>query len=193
MIDHESIADRSQIDPLARMINASSSNMLCTPCTCAADPLTFVTSGGYRALQRCNLRTARQPLRSVSVEAPPVGASSRSSDPMIQWKHSRTITGRKRPYYRSGSWSRVRRSYLRINSTCEACGRRYHLIAHHIIPSAVDPSLLLIPSNLITLCDPGTHDRGCHLSIGHLGNFNTYNPHVREDAANQLARLSGAR
>ena len=48
---------------------------------------------------------------------------------------------------------------------------------HHIIPRHVAPSLVLNPSNLITLC----RKYGCHLRCGHFGNYRKYwNPDIRK-------------
>lgn len=87
---------------------------------------------------------------------------------------------------RSGQWPTVRKHYLAVHPTCEACGARTDLNVHHVMPFHLDPSKELDPANLITLC------RGCHLRIGHACdsdgrvNWSCSNPNVREDARKHL-------
>lgn len=91
---------------------------------------------------------------------------------------------------RSSQWAKVRAAYLTKHPKCEACGGREGLQVHHVIPFAKDGngdededgiSNELDEDNLITLCTGDTLN--CHLWLGHAGNFKTYNPCVREDAA----------
>jgi hypothetical protein len=81
---------------------------------------------------------------------------------------------------RSPEWSRVEHEHLAHEPACVACGYRGKgLQVHHIKPFHLHPQLELDPNNLMTLCEiPG---RDHHLLIGHLDNFESYNPHVRED------------
>ncbi len=80
---------------------------------------------------------------------------------------------------RSPSWPRVEREHLLREPACAACGHKRVLQVHHIKPFHLYPQLELDPSNLITLCEvPG---RDHHLLLGHLGNWEAYNPHVRND------------
>lgn len=78
---------------------------------------------------------------------------------------------------RSGKWSEVRRDFLKLHPTCEACGVESDLNVHHIKPFNQFPELELEPTNLITLC------RKHHFEVGHLGNWKSANATVREDAA----------
>lgn len=87
---------------------------------------------------------------------------------------------------RSKKWPEVRNAHLKKHPTCAACGRKKKLEVHHVVPFQVDPSLELEESNLITLC---SHATECHLSIGHLGSFHSYNSTVREDSAAFLAKV----
>ena len=82
---------------------------------------------------------------------------------------------------RDPRWQSVREAHLRLNPTCAACGGTEKLSVHHIRPFALNPSLEIEPSNLITLCD-----YGCHFTIGHLGDWKRENPSVVEDAAAAL-------
>jgi hypothetical protein len=52
------------------------------------------------------------------------------------------------------------------------------------MPFHDQPSMELDPKNLITLCMGKTE---CHLTIGHGGSFEQYNPNVARDAADVLA------
>lgn len=84
---------------------------------------------------------------------------------------------------RSGRWSIVRAAYLHDHPTCEACGKANDLTVHHVTPFHVDQTRELDPTNFITLCHT------CHLVFGHLGNYQSYNPNVREDAAAYLLKV----
>lgn len=83
---------------------------------------------------------------------------------------------------RSSCWPATRAAYLKAHPKCEACGGREGLQVHHCIPfnTTDGKALECEPSNLITFCTGDTLN--CHLWIGHAGNFQTYNPNVREDA-----------
>lgn len=48
---------------------------------------------------------------------------------------------------------------------------------HHCDPVDWNPERELDDTNLLTLC------RRCHLFVGHLGLWSSYNPDVRQDAA----------
>ena len=82
---------------------------------------------------------------------------------------------------RSSKWPKVRAAHLRDESVCQVCGRKDRLEVHHIVPVHVDPTLELVLSNLLTLCNCG--HGGCHLLVGHLGLFASWNINVRTDAA----------
>jgi hypothetical protein len=84
---------------------------------------------------------------------------------------------------RSGRWPSVRKAYLAQHPTCEACGASGLMHVHHVLPVHLYPDRELDLDNLITLC------QRCHFELGHLGNYRSFNPHVREDAAQQLARV----
>lgn len=92
---------------------------------------------------------------------------------------------------RSSKWAKVRETHLKANPTCACCGGKEKLEVHHIQPFHLRPELELEPSNLITLCESGKHGLNCHLLMGHLGNWKTWNPFARIDAAAWRAKLSG--
>ncbi len=82
---------------------------------------------------------------------------------------------------RSPRWPAVRDAHLKREPSCRGCGSKIKLNVHHIIPVHVDPTQELVADNLITLCEqPGG---GCHLYIGHLRNWQSWNGSVRSDAA----------
>lgn len=63
---------------------------------------------------------------------------------------------------------------------CMACGHRGRgLQVHHIKPFHLHPNLELDPNNLITLCE--IKGREHHLLLGHLDDWESYNPNVRAD------------
>lgn len=83
---------------------------------------------------------------------------------------------------RSGSWPRVRRDFLKKNPRCVVCGGNKKLEAHHILPFHSHPELELDENNLITLCENKKEGIFCHLFVGHLGSFRSYNVQVIQDA-----------
>lgn len=78
---------------------------------------------------------------------------------------------------RSSKWSLLRRQHLIKQPNCQACGSSKNLHVHHIEPVHVNPDRELDPENLITLCS-----KYCHLSIGHLMDYKSWNNNVKEDA-----------
>lgn len=80
-------------------------------------------------------------------------------------------------FYRSPSWSQVRKTHLAQFPECSACGRKDNLEVHHIIPYQIDKSRELDPSNLITLCG-----KYCHFVFGHLMDWKSWNTNVIEDS-----------
>ena len=86
---------------------------------------------------------------------------------------------------RSGKWPAVRAAWLRVYSTCEACGGTKDLEVHHIVPFSQDKSKELDSTNFITLCN----HLHCHLQFGHLCDFKAHNPSVKADAFRQLDRV----
>jgi len=87
---------------------------------------------------------------------------------------------------RSPRWSGVRGAHLKRNPTCAACGTRDKLEVHHIHPFHLFQNLELEPSNLLTLCETGGN---CHIMLGHLKNWKSYNLGVRKDAEVLLQKI----
>ena len=84
---------------------------------------------------------------------------------------------------RASQWPKVRNAFMK-GKACSGCGLLESLECHHIIPFHVDRSLELAVDNLIALC------RICHFEIGHLRDWDSSNPHVIEDAAVYLSRIT---
>lgn len=82
---------------------------------------------------------------------------------------------------RSGKWAKVRAEHLRVKDKCSVCGGIKDLTVHHIKPFHLFPDLELDPTNLISLCE-GNPVLNCHLFVGHLGSFKSWNPDVVKDA-----------
>jgi 5-methylcytosine-specific restriction endonuclease McrA len=78
---------------------------------------------------------------------------------------------------RSPEWPNLRFAHIKKHPQCAACGTLKRNQVHHIIPVHLDPSQELNPENLITLCKGG-----CHLKLGHGGDYRAYNPNIRQDA-----------
>ena len=85
---------------------------------------------------------------------------------------------------RSSKWPAVRKAFVKSNPYCAACGTTKELEVHHIIPFHIDASRELDTANLLTLC------QDCHFYIGHLKDWNRYNPQVRDDALALFRRFS---
>ena len=86
--------------------------------------------------------------------------------------------GRLRYAVRSTRWRTVRKEFIKNNNSCAACGSTKDLEVHHVIPVHIDESKELDMDNLITLCS-----ESCHILFGHLMDFKSHNPTVREDCA----------
>jgi hypothetical protein len=85
---------------------------------------------------------------------------------------------------RSPSWNKVRNEHIRKYPKCAACGKTKNLEVHHIVPYKIDKTKELDINNLITLC--GDH---CHFVFGHLMDWKSYNPNIKEDAEQYLAKI----
>ena len=84
---------------------------------------------------------------------------------------------------RSDKWPEVRKAYLSNHGSCAACGGNVKLEVHHMRTFHLHPELELDPTNFITLCESGDNGLNCHLLVGHLGNFKSFNQNVVADAA----------
>jgi hypothetical protein len=80
---------------------------------------------------------------------------------------------------RSSLWPTIRDRYIKSNPKCAVCGSTKNVVAHHIIPFYINPNKELDETNLITLCEGKTLN--CHLLIGHLMCWKSYNKDVVED------------
>ncbi len=91
-----------------------------------------------------------------------------------------THIARTHGHERSSEWSRVAKEHRLREPACMACGYKGRkLQVHHIKPFHLHPQLELDPHNLITLCE--ARGREHHLLLGHLGAWESYNEHIRED------------
>ncbi|MGZ3772989.1 MAG: HNH endonuclease [Pseudobdellovibrionaceae bacterium] len=82
---------------------------------------------------------------------------------------------------RSPKWKAIRNAFLK-GKVCAVCGRKTKLEAHHIKPFHLFPRNELLISNLIALCENKNNGINCHLLVGHLGSFLSYNENVKADA-----------
>jgi 5-methylcytosine-specific restriction endonuclease McrA len=73
-------------------------------------------------------------------------------------------------------WDKLADLYRCYCPRCLVCGKVCRVDVHHIVPLHVDRSRGLDPTNLIGLC-PGT--AGCHLLVGHLGQWVKWNATLR--------------
>lgn len=90
---------------------------------------------------------------------------------------------------RSGRWPAARKKHLEEHPACEVCGGTEKLEVHHRRPFHLHPELELDPSNLITLCEANHGGVNCHLFVGHLGSFKSFNESVSEDAASWASKI----
>lgn len=84
---------------------------------------------------------------------------------------------------RSSHWPVVRAAYLKDHPACALCGGTEKLEVHHIRPFHVHPEFELDPTNFITLCEANKFGIDCHLMVGHLGSFKSWNENVIMDAS----------
>jgi hypothetical protein len=103
---------------------------------------------------------------------------------MIEWLKSWIRPQPVGQVVRSSRWASVRKEYLQRWNWCAACGRKNFLEVHHIIPVSQDKAQELVVDNLITLCRPT-----CHLLIGHLNDWSSWNPEVKSDSDHLLRRI----
>ena len=91
---------------------------------------------------------------------------------------------------RSGRWPGVRAQHLKKHPRCEVCGGIKKLNVHHKKPFWIFPELELDPGNLFTLCE-GSRKINCHLIVGHLLSYLSFNPAVDEDARTWREKILG--
>lgn len=85
---------------------------------------------------------------------------------------------------RSPKWKKVRESHLQNENYCRGCGSTKKLEVHHKIPVHIAPELELDPDNLITLCDSY-----CHLVLGHLMDYKSWNIDVDKDCDYLISKI----
>ena len=97
---------------------------------------------------------------------------------------------------RSDKWPTVEKAHRQKYPTCAACGEGqpgqagmqvHHMLPFHFCVKLGRPELELDERNLMTLCDQTINNH--HLLLGHLGDFQSYNPNVRADVAGPLGKL----
>ena len=93
-------------------------------------------------------------------------------------------------FKRSDKWPTFRKHFLEKHSACAVCCSKNKLEAHHKIPVHLRPDLELEEANLIPLCESMDHGVNCHLFIGHLSSFFSYNMHVVKDAEDWNIKLT---
>lgn len=76
---------------------------------------------------------------------------------------------------RSPDWVALSRKVILEIRRCEVCGSKKGLEVHHKLPFHLHPELELVRVNLCCLC------RRCHLFVGHLGTWSSYNPEIDRD------------
>ena len=80
---------------------------------------------------------------------------------------------------RSSKWPKVRAEHLKKFPTCAVCGKSKDVIPHHKKPFHLHPELELNLDNLVSLCESA--GMNCHITFGHLGNFQHTNFSVEDD------------
>lgn len=85
---------------------------------------------------------------------------------------------------RSSGWQSLSKEIIKLVGECEACGSKKRLESHHCVPFHEDPSKELDRKNIIVLC------RICHLLIGHLNSWKSFNKDVRQDADTLLNKIN---
>lgn len=83
---------------------------------------------------------------------------------------------------RSNKWPKIRAAHLKLFPKCSICSGTKKIEVHHIKPFHLHPELELDPNNLISLCEAKKNGVNCHLLFGHLGNFESLNTGITQDA-----------
>jgi len=92
---------------------------------------------------------------------------------------------------RSNKWPAARKAFLKDHPNCAVCGGNKKVEVHHKRPFHLHPELELDPSNFITLCEEKKDGVNCHLMVGHLGSFKSFNVDVEADAKTWNAKFKG--
>ena len=99
----------------------------------------------------------------------------------VEHQTAEKIIRKKFQLVRSSAWPDVAKSFRTANPFCAACGDAEELNVHHKFPFhyvvlCERPDLELDPRNLITLCIH--HENEHHVLLGHLDDYESYNPDV---------------
>jgi len=101
--------------------------------------------------------------------------------------HSAGVKLKRSPKW--GKTKRIKKEAIKAEHgalICEACCRiKWMIFIHHIFPFHIFPHRELDQKNLIGLC------AWCHLTLGHLRNWRSWNPDVRRDAAYLMKKIKG--
>lgn len=84
---------------------------------------------------------------------------------------------------RGSCWKAVRKAHLDAHPRCAACATERGVAVHHKVPFHLDPARECDLGNLITLCPV------CHLMLGHLKRWSSYNADVEKDAGWFLGKV----
>lgn len=79
---------------------------------------------------------------------------------------------------RDSRWPRLRKAYLKTHGECVVCGSTKRLEVHHVLPFHLYPERELDLTNLVTLCESSKRGFNCHLFVGHMGSYRTYNKQI---------------
>lgn len=84
---------------------------------------------------------------------------------------------------RNPGWESFRREIIKGQPACEASGVAWELEVHHLLPVHLRPDLEMVRDNCMVLT------RTLHFWLGHYGNWASYNPRARKEAATFLKRV----
>lgn len=85
---------------------------------------------------------------------------------------------------RSPQWTKLRADWLKANGWCVVCGAKATTV-HHVAPVSQRPDLELDTKNLASVCDR------CHLFVGHLCAWHSWNPVFFADAIWWRRKIEG--
>lgn len=88
---------------------------------------------------------------------------------------------------RAPKWPALEHAWKAEHPYCAACGGSEYVVVHHNEPVHINPARELDRTNLTSLCEKPSMN--CHLWIGHLGNWKSFNANVIEDAAAFLTKI----
>jgi 5-methylcytosine-specific restriction enzyme A len=83
--------------------------------------------------------------------------------------------------HRNSDWGIVSKNWMG-ERPCSVCGGVKNREVHHKIPFHMDKDKEMRPTNWIILCESKKNGINCHLGVGHLGDYKSYNKNVVRDA-----------